>query len=57
VAVWCSGTLAGEWTDGTPFAGIRFVDRFSVRDGMIICQEVWNDLGERMPGLGSGEEG
>jgi limonene-1,2-epoxide hydrolase len=44
--VYCYGTLGGEWPDGTPFAGIRFIDRFTVRDGRLVDQTVWNDLGE-----------
>jgi hypothetical protein len=44
--VFCSGTLSGAWEDGTPFAGVRFVDRFVLRAGKIILQEVWNDAGE-----------
>jgi hypothetical protein len=38
------GTLYGEWLDGTPFAGVRYIDRFVVRDGKITDQKVWNDL-------------
>lgn len=48
--VWCRGTLHGEWPDGTPFEGIRFVDRFTVRDGKLIDQAVWNDLAESLRG-------
>lgn len=44
--VYCSGTLAGEWPDGSAFASIRFIDRFVVRDGKLAGQEVWNDLAE-----------
>ncbi|MEZ5650437.1 MAG: nuclear transport factor 2 family protein [Burkholderiaceae bacterium] len=44
--VWCFGTLFGEWPDGQPFAGIRFVDRFTVAGGLIRDQKVWNDLAE-----------
>jgi len=44
--VYCFGTLFGEWPDGTAFDGIRFVDRFAVRDGKITDQRVWNDLAE-----------
>jgi hypothetical protein len=51
--VWCSGTLHGEWPDGTPFAGIRFLDRFEVSDGRITRQEVWNDLAEFIAAGGS----
>jgi hypothetical protein len=45
-AVYCFGTLYGEWPDGAPFEGIRFIDRFTVRGGKLIDQMVWNDLGE-----------
>ncbi|MEO0427371.1 MAG: tautomerase family protein [Pseudomonadota bacterium] len=44
--VWVHGTLAGEWPDGSPFEGIRFVDRFLLEDGLIARQDVWNDIGE-----------
>jgi hypothetical protein len=44
VYVW--GTLQGEDLDGRPFTGVRFVDRFEVRDGLIAEQAVWNDLAE-----------
>jgi phenylpyruvate tautomerase PptA (4-oxalocrotonate tautomerase family) len=44
--VYCFGTLAGEWLDGAGFSGIRFIDRFSVRDGLFTDQLVWNDLAE-----------
>jgi hypothetical protein len=40
------GTLYGEWPDGTPFEGNRYVDRFVVRDGKIIAMDVWNDREE-----------
>ncbi len=44
--VYIRGTLSGEWPDGTPFEGIRFIDRFEVLDGKITNQQVWNDLAE-----------
>jgi 4-oxalocrotonate tautomerase family enzyme len=44
--VYCFGTLHGEWLDGTAFDGIRFIDRFVVKAGRIIDQQVWNDLAE-----------
>ena len=44
--VYCSGTLQGVWLDGGEFSGIRFIDRFVIRDGLIAQQEVWNDLAE-----------
>lgn len=48
IAVYCFGTLHGQWLDGRPFEGIRFIDRFTVADGKILDQRVWNDMGERM---------
>ena len=42
------GTLYGEWPDGTPFEGNRYVDRFVVRGGKIVQMEVWNDSAERL---------
>ncbi|TDR88041.1 nuclear transport factor 2 family protein [Enterovirga rhinocerotis] len=42
------GTLYGEWPDGTPFEGNRYVDRFVIRGGVIVTQEVWNDSAERI---------
>lgn len=42
--VYCYGTLYGEWPDRTPFNGVRYIDRFLIRDGKIVDQEVWNDL-------------
>lgn len=44
--VYCFGTLYGEWPDGTPFSGIRFIDRFRVTGGLLADQMVWNDLAE-----------
>lgn len=40
----CHGELYGEWPDGTAFDGVRFIDRFEVRDGKLSRQRVWNDL-------------
>ena len=38
----CQGILP----DGTPFEGIRFIDRFEVRQGRLSRQDVWNDIAE-----------
>ena len=40
------GALYGEWPDGTPFEGNRYVDRFVVRAGRIVRMDVWNDSAE-----------
>jgi hypothetical protein len=46
--VYNTGTLYGEWPDGTPFEGNRYVDRFVVRNGKIVQMDVWNDSAERL---------
>lgn len=38
------GGLRGEWADGEPFDGVRYIDRFVIRGGKIVDQKVWNDL-------------
>jgi uncharacterized membrane protein YjjB (DUF3815 family) len=45
-SVYCFGTLFGELLDGTPYSGIRFIDRFTVKDGKLVDQMVWNDMAE-----------
>lgn len=40
------GTLYGEWPDGTPFEGNRYVDRYVLAHGLIERMEVWNDSAE-----------
>ena len=42
------GTLYGEWPDGEPFEGNRYVDRFVVRGAKIVQMDVWNDSAERI---------
>jgi len=44
--VYSNGTLYGEWPDGRPFAGNRYLDRYEVRDGKIVRMDVWNDSAE-----------
>lgn len=44
--VYSIGTLHGEWPDGTPFEGNRYVDRYVVRNGLIVDMQVWNDSAE-----------
>ena len=46
--VYSIGTLYGEWPDGTPFEGNRYVDRFVVQGGRIVKMDVWNDSAERI---------
>ena len=47
--VYCYGHLHGEWPDGAPFDGIRFIDRFQFSEGLIVRQDVWNDIAEVRP--------
>ncbi|WP_372987151.1 nuclear transport factor 2 family protein [Marinobacter sp.] len=42
--VFVHGTLHGEWPDGASFDDVRFIDRFEVRDDLLVRQDVWNDL-------------
>ena len=44
--VYSVGTLYGEWPDGTPFEGNRYIDRYVVRNGLIVDMQVWNDSAE-----------
>jgi hypothetical protein len=44
--VYSIGTLHGQWPDGTPFEGNRYVDRYVVVNGLITQMEVWNDSAE-----------
>ena len=44
--VYSLGTLYGEWLDGTPFEGNRYVDRYVVKNGLITHMDVWNDSAE-----------
>lgn len=44
--VYSLGYLYGAWPDGTPFDNNRYVDRFVVRDGLIVETDVWNDSAE-----------
>ncbi len=37
---------ARELPDGSPYSGIRFIDRFTVRAGTLVDQNVWNDMAE-----------
>lgn len=53
VAVFVTGMLHGVLPDGERFEGIRFIDRFQVRGGLIERQEVWNDLTDVLGPLGA----
>jgi hypothetical protein len=46
VVVYVMGTLYGENRHDVEFSGIRYIDRFVIQDGLIVSQEVWNDLAE-----------
>lgn len=42
--VYVMGTLYGCNRYGIEFNNIRYIDRFTLRNGLIVSQEVWNDL-------------
>lgn len=44
--VYILGTLYGVNRHGVAFSGIRFIDRFEIKHGLITAQDVWNDLAE-----------
>lgn len=48
IVVYSLGTLYGEWPDGEPFEGNRYIDRFLVRGDKIVTMDVWNDSAERL---------
>ncbi len=50
------GELYGEWLDGTPFDGNRYVDRFEIVDGKIVRIDVLNDSAERILARQSGSD-
>ena len=48
IVVYAFGELEGEDMAGRRFAGVRFIDRFEMREGLITNHRVWNDLAEAM---------
>lgn len=44
--VYSLGSLYGEWPDGTPFEGNRYIDRYVIKNGRIAQMDVWNDSAE-----------
>ena len=44
--VYVMGTLQGINRYGVSFSDVRYIDRFVLKDGLIIQQDVWNDLAE-----------
>jgi ketosteroid isomerase-like protein len=49
LSVYASGTMSGHWLDGSAFQGVRFCDRFVLRDGLIVEMQVWSDMAEFRP--------
>lgn len=46
IIVTTTGTLHGTSRTAGPFDGVRFLDFFTIRDGMIVAQEVVNDAAQ-----------
>jgi hypothetical protein len=49
IVVYVHGAMAGRWLDGSSFQGLRYVDRFVIRDRRIVELSVLNELAEFMP--------
>ena len=47
--VYSIGSMAGEWNNGTPYSGVRYIDRFEVVHGKITDMNVWSDMAEFRP--------
>lgn len=47
--VYSTGMLNGEALDGSAISEVRYIDRFVFRDGLIVDQQVWNDLADVLP--------
>ncbi len=44
--VYVMGTLYGANRSGAAFSGVRYMDRFVLKNDLITQQDVWNDLAE-----------
>jgi hypothetical protein len=44
--IYVHGKLSGTWLDGRPISNVRYLDRFDIKGGKIVRQDVWNDLAE-----------
>lgn len=49
IVVYAHGTMNGRWLDGSRFQGLRYVDRFLIRDNRILELSVLNEIAEFMP--------
>lgn len=47
--VYSIGSMAGLWNDGTPYSGVRYIDRFEIIDGKIVDMNVYSDMAEFRP--------
>jgi limonene-1,2-epoxide hydrolase len=47
--VYSIGSMAGEWNDGTAYAGVRYIDRFEIVGGKIVDMQVYSDMAEFRP--------
>jgi hypothetical protein len=56
VIVYVFGTLEGEALDGNSFSGVRFIDRFVLKEDRIVDQKVWNDMAESVLGRRDGAD-
>jgi ketosteroid isomerase-like protein len=47
--VYSIGSMAGEWNNGTKYAGVRYIDRFEIENGKIVDMNVYSDMAEFRP--------
>ena len=47
--VFAMGSMAREWLNGETYAGVRYIDRFEIKDGKIVDMNVWSDMSEFRP--------
>ncbi|MSO98865.1 MAG: hypothetical protein EXR11_11715 [Rhodospirillaceae bacterium] len=47
--VYSIGSMAGEWNNGTKYSGIRYIDRFEIKNGKIVDMNVYSDMSEFRP--------
>jgi len=47
--VFAIGSMAGEWLNGDTYTGIRYIDRFEIRNSKIVDMNVWSDMSEFRP--------
>jgi hypothetical protein len=45
---YASGQVEGVTVSGLAFTGVRVIDKFVIRDGLVVAKEAWSDMAEFM---------